>query len=95
MAFTRTTVIHGITYTIKAPSRRKGKKYDVYVGKDDPKYLLSYGGLGYEQYKDAFGYYKDLDHNDAKRRKLYRDRHHKDFKDDPSYAGYWAWNFLW
>ena len=95
MAFSKKIQIHGITYIIKAPSRRKGKKYDVYVGNDEPKYLLSFGALGYEQYHDKFGYYKELDHNDPKRRELYRSRHFKDMKDDPSYAGNWAWNYLW
>lgn len=78
-------------YTIKV-STRKNKKYDVY--KDD-KYITSFGDKRYQHYKDLIGYYKNLDHNDKKRRELYRLRHKNDNIDDPNYAGYWAYNFLW
>lgn len=78
-------------YTVKV-STRKNKKYDVY--KDD-KYITSFGDKRYQHYKDLIGYYKDLDHNDKKRRELYRLRHRNDNIDDPNYAGFWAWNYLW
>lgn len=59
------------------------------------KYILSFGQKGMEQYKDKFGFYKDLDHNDKKRRDAYRSRHKNDNIDNPDYAGYWSWNYLW
>lgn len=78
-------------YTIKV-STRKNKKYDVY--KDD-KYITSFGDKRYQHYKDLIGYYKNLDHNDKKRRDNYRSRHKNDNIDNPNYAGYWSYNFLW
>lgn len=78
-------------YTIKV-STRKNKKYDVY--KDD-KYITSFGDKRYQHYKDLIGYYKNLDHNDKKRRDNYRLRHKNDNIDNPNYAGYWAYHFLW
>lgn len=78
-------------YTIKV-STRKNKKYDVY--KDD-KYITSFGDKRYQHYKDLIGYYKNLDHNDKKRRDNYRSRHKNDNIDNPNYAGYWAYHFLW
>jgi hypothetical protein len=79
-------------YTVKAPSKHKHKKYDVYL---DGKYKLSYGDSRYQQYQDKLGYYKNLDHLDPERRKRYRKRHHKDNIDDPNYAGYWSYWYLW
>lgn len=78
-------------YTIKV-STRKNKKYDVF--KDD-KYITSFGDKRYQHYKDLIGYYKNLDHNDTKRRDNYRSRHKNDKINDPDYAGYWAYNYLW
>lgn len=73
-------------------STRKNKKYDAY--KND-KYITSFGDKNYEHYNDKIGYYSHLDHNDKKRRELYRIRHKNDYINDPNYAGYWAWNYLW
>ncbi len=55
-------------------SRRKGKKYDVYK---DGKYLVSFGSLGYQQFKDKTPVkaYSHLDHGDKDRRKRYYQRH--------------------
>lgn len=57
-----------------APSKRKGKKYDVYDGKNN-KYIASFGAVGYQQYKDKIGFYKEFDHLDKKRRERYYKRH--------------------
>lgn len=78
-------------YTIK-PSQKQTKKYDVYI---NDKYLLSFGDRRYQQYYDKFGYYSHLNHNDVKRRKQYRSRHRNDYIDNPNYAGYWSWHYLW
>ncbi len=80
-------------FTIQAPSRRKNKKYDVLDNNN--RYLFSFGDNRYQHYKDQFGYYKDLDHLDPDRRKNYRLRHKNDYIDDPNYAGFWSYNFLW
>lgn len=74
------------------PSRRKYKKYDVY--KND-RYITSFGDVRYEQYYDKLGFYYKLDHSDKERRRLYRLRHADDNIDDPNYAGYWSWKYLW
>ena len=78
-------------YTIKV-SNRENKKYDVYKGED---YITSFGDKRYQQYKDKFGYYKKLDHNDKIRRDNYRKRHKNDNINNPNYAGFWAYHFLW
>jgi hypothetical protein len=83
--------IKGKTYILK-PSTRKKKKYDVFL---DGKYLVSFGELPYQHYRDVIGHYSDLDHRDMKRRMLYRKRHMNDNIDDPTTAGFWAYNFLW
>jgi hypothetical protein len=59
------------------------------------KYIVSFGDKNYEHYEDKIGYYKNLDHKDNKRRKLYKERHKKDNINDPKYAGFWSWNYLW
>lgn len=73
-------------------STRKGKKYDVYK---DGKYFLSFGALGFEQFKDTspLRAYKHLDHGDQERRRLYFARHGR--TTDKSSAKYWANKFLW
>lgn len=78
-------------YTIKV-STRKNKKYDIYK---DNIYIVSFGDKRYEQYKDKLGYYKHLDHNDKKRKDAYRARHKNDNINNPNFAGYWSWNYLW
>lgn len=78
-------------YQFVAPSRRKNKKYDVYL---DGEYVLSFGDKRYEQFKDKIGYYSSMDHNDRDRRSNYINRHRKDI-DNYGNAGYFAYNYLW
>lgn len=80
-------------YIFKAPSKRQYKKYDVYDLNNN--YITSFGDNRYEQYKDKIGFYSSKDHNDKKRRDAYRSRHKNDNIDNPDYAGYWSWNYLW
>lgn len=79
-------------FIVKAPSKNINKKYDVF---ENGKFIVSYGDRNYQHYKDKLGYYSELDHNDKQRRKLYRKRHAKDKINNPYYAGYWAYNYLW
>lgn len=76
-------------YTFKAPSRVKGKKYDVF--KNDKK-IASFGALGYQQYTDKIGYYKSLNHNDLSRKKNYYSRHGKADYESPKYFSH---KYLW
>jgi len=80
--------------------------YDIYVNMDkntnykykvykDNKFITNFGDKRYEQYYDKIGYYKNLNHLNKSRRYKYRQRHQNDNIDDPNYAGYWSWNFLW
>lgn len=78
-------------YTI-VPSKKTNKKYDVYK---KGIYITSFGDVRYQQFKDKLGYYSHLDHFDENRRKAYRKRHANDYINDPMYAGYWSWKFLW
>jgi hypothetical protein len=69
------------------PSRREGKKIDVYR---DGERLGSVGAKGYNDY----GMYLEEDgpFYANQRRKLYRLRHTKGKKDSPSWL---AWSLLW
>ena len=71
----------------------KDKKYSVITPSDR---LIHFGARDYEQYKDqALGLYRSLNHNDKKRRYLFRKRHAKDYYDDPEYPSYYSWWYLW
>lgn len=95
MSYQKIINIKGDKYLIE-PSKKENKKYDVYLIKqNENKYITSFGDKRYEHYKDKFGYYSKLDHNDKKRRDAYRSRHKNDYINDPNYAGFWAYNFLW
>jgi hypothetical protein len=73
-------------------SRRKGKKYDVYK---DGKYLVSFGSLGYQQFKDKtpLKSYSHLDHGDKNRRKRYYQRHGRDAKFEST--KWFSHKYLW
>lgn len=60
-------------YEFHAPSKQKGKKYDVYK---DGVFLLSFGGLGYGHYHDRIGHYSADNHDDRQRQRAYLSRHH-------------------
>ncbi len=73
-------------------SDRKDKKYMAYVG--DRK--VHFGDSNYQQYHDKLGHYKSLDHNDEKRRELYRARHGaNNFHKIKGSASWFSWNILW
>ncbi len=83
-------------------SRRKNKKYSVYVKIDGATRLIHFGDKRMQHFKDKLGHYKSLDHNDPKRRSSYRARasgiRNKSgeltFKDRNT-ANYWSYNTLW
>jgi len=85
-------VYHKDGYKFTAPSTVQGKKYDVFD--KDGKKLASFGALGYEQYHDKIGHYRNLDHGDKTRRDRYNFRHKKDINNYP-HAGYFAAHYLW
>lgn len=71
-------------------STRKGKKYDAFLG---GKKIASFGGLGYQHYKDKIGLYSGSDHLDKERRRLYYARHGKSAKKyTPKYFSH---KYLW
>jgi hypothetical protein len=77
-------------------SVRKGKKYDILTKRGDGYwYLLSFGALGYPQYKDStpLKLYKHLDHNNEERRKRYYQRHGRESSRLSS--KYWSNKYLW
>lgn len=61
-------------FTFVAPSKRKNKKYDVFI---NSKYITSFGDTRFQQYYDRIGHYANLNHNSEKRRQLYYARHGK------------------
>jgi hypothetical protein len=80
-------------FEFRAPSRRRGKKYDVYD--ENGRYITSFGSLAHQQFHDRIGAYKHLDSNDPNRRRLYRLRHKNDNYNDPAYPSFYSWHFLW
>jgi hypothetical protein len=63
---------------------------------------IHFGNPQYEHYRDKTGIWKELDHNDEKRRKNYlsrsggiKDKSGKLTKDDPSSPNYHARLILW
>lgn len=78
-------------------STRKDKKYDAVL--DDGK-IIPFGQIGYEHYRDKtpLKLYSHLDHNDFRRRMLFRERFEKLYKANENNlhsAIYWSWNYLW
>jgi len=78
--------------------RRKNKKYSVLVYDDvkkDYKYLLSFGDIRYEHYKDRtpLNLYQHLNHYDEKRRDLYYKRHGK--TNNKNTSKFWSNKYLW
>ena len=75
------------------------KKYDaILVNKSTKKIKrIPFGDSRYEQYRDSsgLGLYSSKDHNDKKRRQLYRNRHFKDLRDGYYSAGYLSYHYLW
>ena len=67
--------------------------------KDEKKFMVSYLNQATNRIKTIhFGASKYLDyteHNDEKRKNLYRLRHHKDKINDLTKSGCWAWWLLW
>lgn len=79
-------------------SKTKNKKYDAIMMnmKTNKIKRVPFGDVNYKQYKDAtpLKLYKHLDHNDIKRRELYRKRHEGEDKNKYS-SGYFALKYLW
>lgn len=78
-------------------SKSKGKKYDAILVHKETKRekRVPFGAIGYQHYKDtALGLYSKQNHNDPKRRRLYRERHRGEDKAKYS-SGYFAWHYLW
>jgi hypothetical protein len=77
-------------------STRKNKKYDIYIIDDGKyKYLLSFGQLGYKQFKDStpLKLYSKYDHGNELRRFNYFRRHGK--TSNKKSAKYWSNKYLW
>lgn len=81
-------------------SNRKNKKLRVFFNKDYPT-VIHFGDNRYEHYHDKTGIHSDLDHNDKKRRALYRKRAKGQIRNgkpsylDPYSATFWSYNLLW
>lgn len=76
-------------------SKAKNKKYSVYVMKDGKKRIIHFGDKRYQHFKDRIGLYKNLDHNDKNRRRLYYIRHKEKNIKDKSRPKYWSHKILW
>lgn len=77
-------------------SKKKGKKYSVYVKSESGGVkLIHFGDSSMEHYYDKIGLYSHLNHNDKERRKRYRQRHANDRINDKNTPGWWSWYKLW
>jgi hypothetical protein len=77
-------------------SKRKNKKYDVF--NENNKFVVSFGDTRYEQFHDKLGAFKNLNHSDEKRLKLFKKRFQKlynDNKNNPYSSILYSWNLLW
>ena len=82
-----------MTLYVPFVSQAKHKKYSVYVRKHGRKRLIHFGDERYQHYRDKLGHYRELDHNDPERRRLYYARHGP--SDDKDTAKYWSHKILW
>ena len=64
--------VDGQYFYFAAPSRRLNKKYDSFDA--NKEYHNSFGQLPYQHFIDKIGYFKNLDHNNEKRRQNYLSR---------------------
>jgi hypothetical protein len=79
-------------------SKTKNKKYEAMLEnkKTEKIKFIPFGDKRYEQYQDKTGLdvYSHKNHNDKKRRELYRKRHEGEDKNKFS-SGYFAMKYLW
>jgi len=83
-------------------SKSKGKKYSVRVLKDGKPKLIHFGDSSMGHYFDKLGHYKNLNHNDKERRRVYLARA-KGIKDkngnitwrNKNSANYYSIRYLW
>lgn len=68
------------------PSTVKGKRYTVYVPKQNKLIKVDFGSSEHENYTI---------HKDPERKRLYQIRHKNDHINDPYSAGFWSWWVLW
>jgi hypothetical protein len=83
-------------------SKVSGKKYSVYVMKNNKKTLIHFGDSNMQHFKDKIGEWSSLDHNDKERRKSYRSRsggiknkRGELTAKDKNSANYWSRRILW
>lgn len=80
-------------------SNTHNKKYDaIIMHKITKRYIrVPFGDKRYQQYKDTTGMklYSHLNHNDSKRRRLYKLRHKTYLKHNNYSPGYFSYNYLW
>ena len=78
----------------------RDKKYRVYIIRKDGKasrIYFDFGQIGYEHFKDStpLKLYSKDDHNDQKRRELYRNRFRHLYDPEVYSPTYFSWNYLW
>ena len=80
-------------------SNTKNKKYDAIIQNKQNKkqFIIPFGDSRYMHYKDTtpLKLYTHLNHNDIKRRELYKKRHSTFIKNGYYSAGYFSQKYLW
>ena len=76
-------------------STNKLKKYDAFLDDNGKTVKVSFGDTRYQHFRDtALGLYKELDHMDLRRKRLFLIRHDKHI--NKKYSPAWfAKRFLW
>lgn len=80
-------------------SRDPSKKYDAVIKnqKTDKTHIISFGSKVHQHYRDVtpLKLYRDLDHNDTKRRENFRKRFRKLYNPDYYSPTQMSWEYLW
>lgn len=86
-------------YRVEKANNKKHKYVAYRIVGSDLKSPVRFGAYSMPHYKDdVFKQYKELDHNDKKRRELFRKRFRKLYdknQNNPASAIFWSWRFLW
>ena len=78
-------------------ARNKRKKYEAKLEnkKTGKIYAVPFGAMGYEQYFDKLGYYKNLNHLDKKRRENFLKRNAHNIKEGYYSPSFFSAFYLW
>lgn len=98
MSWHKVVKIGNSEYRVEKANNKKHKYVAYHMVGDELKTPVRFGAYGMQHYKDEFKQYTSLNHNDEKRRELFRKRFRKLYEknqNNTSSAIFWSWRFLW